>query len=584
MKTLTRRALIACCLMCFVGLALAMPRVAQNDGPKVTAQLSSGIVRLGTAVRVNLSAQDIDTARVVDIPEVPGLKLSGISRPSQERRESWVNGRRTVSNSIRWVVVYDPVEEGDYVIPPIELEVDGQRIKTRELSLTVKRDLQGEELGTIEWLDLPKRVYEGQSFRLRLRFGWDARTSVNHANLMLPWWGELPGAIEAPEPGDKLSNPVEIYLNNRQRLRVQDLGEQKVGNATMRLLDLDRRYIATRTGKIELPQSFLEFGMVEQSMFNERKNTNYVGVAETSIEVLPLPKEGQPFDFSGGVGRFFAGQSVDRRAVDVGESIKFGVEWSGSANLEFFTAPDPARLEAFDGFRVYGRTDEFLGDRRRVVYDIAPVRSEVNEIPALPLWVFDTQTESYVAVETEPIAIRVRALPGAVGLSGESSTGPVLDIGDIQTEPAGSDGPRGPANTTLTIIPAILLGGWFLLRAQVRRSGDPNAPAARARRNALRRLNRELDRAETASDQSLAVRRFLGARSAESPEAWEGRRVVEWFEDLDGPFDDPFRLESARRLQSLMHDLDQDIWAGSNAPLERTRIAEVAREVVGGLL
>ncbi|MCA8979003.1 MAG: BatD family protein [Planctomycetes bacterium] len=584
MKTTRRLVLALCCLAWIAGLGLALPSAAQADGPKVTAQLSSGLVRLGTGVRVNLHAQDVEDARVVDIPEVPGLKLAGISRPSHERRESWINGRRTVSTSIRWVVVYDPIEEGDYVIPPIELEVDGERVKTRELSLTVKRDLQGEELGYMEWIDLPDRIYEGESFRLRLRFGWDVRTSVNHANLMLPWWDELPNAIEAPDPADKLANPVEVYLNNRQRVRVQDLGEQKVGDKSMRLLELDRRYIATRSGAIELPQSFLEFGMVEQRMFSERKNTNYVGLPETSIEVRALPTDGQPFDFSGGVGRFFVGQSVDRRSVDVGESIKFGVEWSGPANLEFFTAPDPARLEAFDGFRVYGRTDEFLGDRRRVVYDLAPVRSDIEEIPPLPLWVFDTQTEQYTSVDTEPIAIRVRALPGAVGLSGETSTGPVLDIGDVQTEPEGPDGPAGPSDTTLIAVPALMLGGWFALRTGVRRAGDPDAPAARARRTALRRLRRELNQARTASDQSLAFRRFLGARTGESPEAWEGRPMLAWFEEHADANGDVQKRDTAQRAAALVRDIDESVWAGSNAALERDRIEGLARELQGCLL
>ena len=582
MKTLTRSAFIACCLAWISGLALALP--LQADTPKVTAQLSSGLVRLGTGVRVNLHAQDVEEARVVDVPEVAGLKLSGISRPSHERRESWVNGRRSVSTSIRWVVVYDPVEEGDYVIPPIELEVDGQRVKTRELSFTVKRDLQGEELGYLQWIDLPEHIYEGESFRLRLRFGWDVRTNVNHANLMLPWWGELPNAIEAPDPGDKIANPVDVYLNNRQRVRVLDLGEQKVGDTTMRLLELDRRYIATRSGTLELPKSFLEFGMVEQRMFSERKNTNHIGVAEVAIDVRSLPTEGQPFDFSGGVGRFFVGQSVDRRSVDVGESIKFGVEWTGSGNLEFFEAPDPGRLEVFDGFRVYGRTDEFLGDRRRVVYDLVPERSDVDEIPALPLWVFDTQTEKYTSIDTEPIAIRVRALPGAVGLSGEVTTGPVLDIGDVQTEPAGPDGPAGPSDSTLFVVPSLVFGGWFLLRRQVRRAGDPDAPAARARRKALRVLRRDLSHSQTAADQSLAFRRFLGARSGESPEAWEGRSVLAWFEERGDLNGDVERTDKARRLNALLRDIDESLWAGSNTALERSRIEELAREVAGGLL
>jgi len=588
MKTPTRRAWIASlCILMLTGLSFAAPslvrRAAQGQRPKVTAQLSSGLVRLGTGVRINLRVQDVREARIIEVPEVPGLKLAGTSGPSLERRESWINGRRSISSSMRWVIVYDPIEEGDYVIPPIELEVDGERIKTRELHLTVKRDLQGEEFGYIEWIDLPEHLYEGEPFRLRLRFGWDARTTVNHANLILPWWGELANAIDAPDPTHKLARPLEVYLN-RERVTVDDLGEQRMGEATFRLLELDRRFVATRSGAIELPQSYLEFGVIERTGFRERKNTNHVGVAATEIDVKPLPGEGQPYEFSGGVGRFFAEQSVNRRSVDVGESIKLSVEWSGPANLEFFEAPDPGRLESFDGFRVYGRTDEFLGDRRRVIYDIAPVRADVTEVPALPLWVFDTEQELYVSVDTEPVPIRVRALPGAVGLSGESSTGPVLDIGDVQTEPEGPAGPAGPSNIALTLALIGLGSGWLALRAGVRRAGDPDAPAVRARRSAKRRLRRALARATTATEQSLALRHFLGARSGESPEAWEGRSAVQWFEGRAQREDLPDAGDVPDALDALTAELDRQIWAGEDRVLERERIERVAQQLVGGAL
>ncbi len=562
----------------------ATPSPAQRGAAsRVSAHLSSGLVQLGGAVRVNVFAQDVEDARIVDVPEVPGLKLSGVSSPSRESRIAYVNGRRSASTSFRWVVVYDPVEEGDYVIPPIELEVDGERVKTQELSVTVRRDMRGEELGYIEWIELPERVYEGEPFRLRLRFGWDGRTRVNYANLLLPWASGLPNVIDAPDPSRRPSNPQELNLNNQGRITVETLGEQTVDGRTLVLFELDRRMVATRNGAIEVPQSYLEFGVVEGNLIRRRKDTNMVGVDARSIEVRPLPREGQPFDFSGAVGQVQVAQNVDRRSVDVGESIKLSVEYRGQANIEFFTAPDPGRLEAFDDFRLYGTTDDYEGGRRRIVYDIVPEHADVDVIPPLPLWIFDTRREEYVAVETEPIPIRVRALEGATGLSGETDDGPVLDVGDIQTEPEGPDGPRGPSDGALVLAPAILGAGWFALRAGVRRAGDPDAPAARARRAALRTLRRELASASTASAQSLALRRFLAARSGETPEAWDGRPATQWYEErARREADEPPR--AIVELDALQRELDEQVWAGADGAVDRARIESVARELVGGAL
>ena len=72
--------------------------------------------------------------------------------------------------------------------------------------------------------------------------------------------------------------------------------------------------------------------------------------------MIPLPEQGRPLDFSGAVGTFHASARADRTDVDVGDSIKLSVEWTGDGNLEFFAPPELDRLDAFAGFRVFGKT------------------------------------------------------------------------------------------------------------------------------------------------------------------------------------------------------------------------------------
>jgi hypothetical protein len=213
--------------------------------------------------------------------------------------------------------------------------------------------------------------------------------------------------------------------------------------------------------------------------------------------------------------------------VDAGESIKLTVDVTGAGNLEFFTAPDPSRQEAFSGFRYFGKTEDKSFERRRVVYDLAPLSSEVEEVPPLRLPVFDPEAERYVVLESEPIPIRVRPLEGRVALA-EGGAAPRFerDIRDLIVDPRAPRQGGGPGAgavvAALLLAPALGLGA----RVAVRRRRDPEAPLERRRRGARRALRRALAAARTPKEQLDALHAWLAARTREASQAWVGRDVV----------------------------------------------------------
>ena len=404
--------------LCFF---LALPANASPTAEaKVTAQLATGVVKFGDVVICKVQVEGAKSASLEEIPEIEGLRLEQRSGPSINESRSFINGRFSYSRTLTWVVTFRPKAKGDFVIPPMRLTVAGKTLFTSEQTLSVVEDMTGQELGYFEFFDVPERVYEGQPFTIRMNFGWDTKldSMVNVANLILPWWNELPGTLEVESELDDLNAPVtEVQVNSRARARALNIGQQTVRGKPFRVLQVTRSYVATRSGTLSFPQSWLEFGHIRRRAFSEQKETYHVGVPAFTIEVRTLPESGRPPEFSGGVGTFEVQADVNRRDIDLGESIKLTVDWTGSANLEFFELPNPARLDAFEDFRVYGTTNErFYGDRRRVVYDLAPKSADVGEIPPLPLVVFDPESESYITVETQPIPIRVRSIEGVMGL------------------------------------------------------------------------------------------------------------------------------------------------------------------------
>jgi hypothetical protein len=578
-------------LLCALVLASVSTFARAQNGPSVNARLTTGVARLGADVSLIVDVEGVQKATLGDPPAVDGLKFGEVGPPSVEFREQIVGGRRFRSDKLSFRIPITPERTGTYTIPPIRVDAGGKTLQTPEIALKVVDDLKGEELGYFQ-IDAPKEVVEGQPFLLDLRFGYDKSygeigDQVNYLNLMLPWLDQLPGLLEldppAPTSGAGIVSP--IVLNGRGTTRAERIASVTENGRTFLLLRIRKRYLATRSGKLEFPTSHLEFGAVqEQGFFSvgpAQKKTFFKRFPAFAIDVLELPEAGRPIDYGNAVGTLSASASVDRRDVDAGDSIKLSVEWTGEGNLEFFEPPDLSRMDAFKDFRLYGTNDRKTPDRRVVTYDLAPISPDAKAIPPVPLVVFDPTKKAYVTISTEPMPIRVRALKTSSGLATETSARPEpgIDIKDIQTVAGRESDPPSPGGGVVlaTTLGVPLL--WFGLRTLVRRRGDPDAPAARARRAARRALQRGLTAAKTASDQARALEAFLGARSGEHAQAWIGRDPLAWSAGFVRP-----RLseDSARGLKTLMGKLDERAWARGDAPIEAAEIERAADQVLEG--
>lgn len=568
-------------ILCLWLVLLFSAATSAQSEPKVSAVLSSGVIKLGGDAQLIIVVEGARAPRILGMPEPENVHIESPGAPMFQQSVQIIQGRRAVWRTHKWILRVRPLAEGDLQIPAIRIDVDGKEVLTEALDLKAVKDMRGEQLGYIEILKQPTRVYEGQPFMIDLRFGWDEDLGVSAARLILPWWGKLSGTLDLPEPPQSLVGQRQpLNLNSGSRIMVDDLPVAMREGREFRTLRLRHRMLATRRGSLDFPTSWLEFKRVIRAgsggIFgpaNEYENF-YVQQPAFSIEVLPIPEKDRPFEWTGAVGTLASSRRVDRRDVDAGDSIKLTVTWTGEGNLEFFEPPDLGRLDEFSGFRVLGSTDKVHSDERRVTYDLVPRTADVSEIPPVPLWTFDPETHGYRSVDTEPVSIRVRALEPGMGLSDEGGdSAPRLDIRDIQGEPSDDEG-------LMLLSTKGLLGGmfglpvlWLLGRLLVRRGGDPNAPAARRRRVARRSLVRELKSSRDANDQTEAFCRFLARRSGEGPHAWVGREVVLAAPDL--------AAELAVELQDTLDRLDRANWA-EGEQLQASQLLAVADRLIRG--
>ncbi|MFT4709744.1 MAG: hypothetical protein ACI8Q9_000867, partial [Planctomycetota bacterium] len=423
-----------------------------------------------------------------------------------------------------------------------------------------------------------------QPFDVDITFGWDtAVRKLNHADLSLPWWGQIPGAIEMDDSGRRElgKSYTSVNLNGRSQVEVIREGAATIRGRSFEMFSLKRSYLATSPGLIDFPASHLKFGQMLGGGFLDpsREGDMYYTKAEpVSLVVGTLPEEGRPEDFLDAVGSITARAEIDRREVNAGDSIKLRVEWSGQGNLEFFTLPNGAHLEGMENINFYGVTDELKERNRRVsVFDFAPLSESVKQLPAIPLVVYNPLTENYERVETKPIPIRVHALEGSGSLEAEGAPELVEDIRDIRAEGSIVTSNSGDGLTPdpdflrkLGGALALLGAGWIGLRVLVRRSGDPAAPGNRRRRAARRNLKRGLKRSDSASGRLHAFGGFLSARSGEGEGAWIGR-------DLGPALDVD---QSLAEVAKAMSALNAAVWSsgGNNLPSDGELLA-LARSV-----
>lgn len=576
-------------LMLVLGLAPAL--FAQGQKAEVNAWLSSSVVKLGADVELVVVVEGALEGRIRKLPEVEGITYRGVVGPAIERFQSSFNGRRTVSQKATWRVPLSVAAVGEYTLPPFEIEVGAEVFETRPMRLTVREDLQGAELGFLELSVQPARVVDGQPFTVEVLLGWDEGLGqrVNSANLMLPWFERLPGAIEIEGDKSFSGQLVTIGLNEGGRIDVEALGVVPRDGKRYVMYRMVRHFLATSPGALEFPQSTLEFGRMSRgSLFETAKAIEmyYKAAPPTRLEILPLPEEGRPIEFSGAVGTIAGRAEVPRREVDVGDSLKVQVTWTGDGNLEFFALPDLTHAPGFEGFRFYGATDERKSRHERVAtFDLAPLEAGITEIPAIPLTLFDPELGAYRTESTAPIPIRVHGLAGSGGLAELDEPEPVEDIRDLMTTLAtsteGADQRGFGSGVAMLGSAAGLFVAATLLRPRMRRGGDPSAPAERRRARALKALRKELGKATGASERLGAFCRFLAARTRTTADAWHGGRLAQLGAGIG--LEGELEPELVQRTDRTLEALEVVAWGvGQGAQPSDDELVALARELQGG--
>jgi hypothetical protein len=420
----------------FVLLAVLVWLPALVSAATFTATLDRDVIPLGDSVTLTLAVEG-GTPTAFPTPSVPpNVRIGG---GTTSRNINIVNGQTT--STISQTFELTPTQVGDYVIPALKAEVDGQVLSTKPLTLRAVKDQDTDPLAFFKVVPPKKEVYLGEA--VSVEFQVFIREDVANGEEYLQQFDAFSGCPI------KAEGFTIMKTAHAQRRRA------RVGNATYGMATLVTSLTPVKTGPLTL--SSLEVPLGLQILVRGQYDRDWFGrpvqrysqkrvtaVADpVTLTALPLPKDNVPPDFNGAVGSFTLAVTAGPTNVAVGDPITAKIQISGHGPLESLALPEQAAWKAFKTYPPTTKIDSTdpLGLEGTKTFEqvVMAQSADVQELPPVSFSFFDPNQKQYRVLTQSGVALIVRpagAAPVPVALaasrSAQDTTPPAQTIVEIK--------------------------------------------------------------------------------------------------------------------------------------------------------
>ncbi len=374
-----------------------------------TASLDRDAIALGEQATLSLKFEGIQPQNAPLLPDIAGLQFQYVGPSSSF---SFINGQTSSSTTYNYLVAAQ--RAGEFTIPGMRADVNGQQLSSQPLKLTVTPAgapssaavNSGSEPAFMKFTFPKNKIYVGEPAvgRLEVYIRDDVQ---NFASFQL---------TGSPADGFSAGKPAEMP---NQRRRVQ------VGNHVYTIIPLAVPLVALRTGQLTLgpftgsavvvlPSQNQGGDPFLRQFFNQGEQKQVALATELfKVESVPLPEANQPANFTGAVGDFTMAATAGPTTVTVGDPITVRVQISGRGALDavklpaqdawnnFKTFPPTSKLETSDQFGFQGtRTFEQI---------VSPQNADVHELPALTFSFFNPDDGQYHTLTQAAVPLTIKA-------------------------------------------------------------------------------------------------------------------------------------------------------------------------------
>ncbi len=409
----------------FFFLLLSAGWMAQGANDITFKASAPSAVAMGEQFRltytVNAEAKDL---RVQSMPDFE--VLMGPSQ-SVSHSSSWVNGKSTSETTVSFTYILMPKKEGTFQIAPATVKVNGANYTSNGLTIkvlpedkTAKSNASSAGEGNassigkddffIRMIVSDRDVYEQEG--LLVTFKLYAARPCNLSGAKFPdFAGFLAQEVELPEQKqwEKDSYNGRNYFTVTLKQTV--LYPQRSGDIKIEAGEVDAVIPVATQRKVR--SIFDDFFDAYQEV-NKKLTT-----APVTIHVKALPS-GKPASFSGAVGTFSMSSSINTNSLKANEAVTVKVTISGNGNLKLVKNPEvkfPSDFDIYDPkVDINSKTTTSgVSGTKTIEYMAIPRYAGDFEIPAVEFSYFDTKTNSYKTIKSEPYKLHVEKGEGGEG-------------------------------------------------------------------------------------------------------------------------------------------------------------------------
>jgi len=219
--------------------------------------------------------------------------------------------------------------------------------------------------------------------------------------------GFLREDIETPLfTGNSLNSEI-VVLDGTQYMRsllaryaAYPLREGKLNIDSM---GLKFSYIPDRTGAGDFDEEDVFAGVL--GFMNPRSAQEKS--PQITIDVMPLPTDGKPASFTGGVGDFSITAVIDRTEAKVNDAVTLTVKVEGSGNLAAIGEPKASWPQGLELYDTKGKSGPKNSGVKIFEYVLIPRAPGKYTLPALELSFFDPNHHQYQTRSTSPLFFEV---------------------------------------------------------------------------------------------------------------------------------------------------------------------------------
>lgn len=402
--------------------AVCLTAAAVAGAATFTASLDRDAITLGEDATLSLAFEG-GQAKNVPTPNVPGLQITQVGT---SQSVNIINGAMNSTVTVNFSVT--PRQPGEFTIPALTADVNGQQLTTLPLHLSVTRAAapsaaavnSGSEIAFLKLNLPPKKIYVGQVFTAQLQI-WLRDDVQNFGNFQF---------TGTPASGFSVGK-----MNQGQNQRAQ------LGNRVYTVVPLTFTLTAVQSGPVTvgpftasmvvvLPSQNPQNGDPFFQMFNRGEQKQVTVATETaSLQCLPLPEQNRPPDFNGAVGNYNLAVSVGPTNLAVGDPVTVRVQIAGRGALDSLQLPDQAGWNDFKKFPPTSKVElsdaQGLSGTKTFEQIIAPQNTDVHALPPFSFSFFNPDDDNYHTLTHPAVPLVVRAggsttLPAS--LAGKNAT------------------------------------------------------------------------------------------------------------------------------------------------------------------